>query len=183
MSFYQDMIWPSLKVTLLIIAAAFVNVSYAEETDQQLLAKGMWHDPKTNLIWTRCLLGEQWTGSSCVGDKIKYTWHGAIEVAKLTKYAEHTDWRVPRIDELYAVKVKSESDKRSMILPSPLCKPDNSSSFYLWSSSTNTGWKATAYFIKYMTDEYAIPNICYLMYTDYSDKSNKYYVRLVRSSK
>ena len=32
------------------------------ETDTELLKKGQWRDPMTDLIWSRCSLGQPWSG-------------------------------------------------------------------------------------------------------------------------
>lgn len=177
----QGVIWPNLKVGLLLIAATFVNLANAEETDQQLLAKGMWHDPKTNLIWAHCVLGQQWTGSLCSGDKLKYTWDEAIIQASFARYAERTGWRVPRMDEL--ISIVAYVDGVGAVLPSALCTSDSAGSY--WSSSTwSSPSSGTGWFINTSYDDYynnKIPT-CYSTGSSFGAKSLKKYVRLVRSN-
>lgn len=57
-------------------------------------------DTKTNLIWMRCSLGQQWTGSTCAGVAMEMNWNDALKTAISFSYAGHSDWRVPTVDEL-----------------------------------------------------------------------------------
>ncbi|MFB2668694.1 DUF1566 domain-containing protein [Shewanella xiamenensis] len=57
-------------------------------------------DTQTNLIWMRCSLGQQWTGSTCAGLSMEMSWNEALKTAQSFSYAGHSDWRVPTVDEL-----------------------------------------------------------------------------------
>jgi hypothetical protein len=60
--------------------------------------------------WLRCSLGQQWTGSSCVGQAKKYTFEGARAAANsfnATGYRGKQDWRIPTARELQSLRVCS----------------------------------------------------------------------------
>ncbi len=57
-------------------------------------------DTKTNLIWMRCSLGQQKTGSTCVGLSMEMDWNDALKTAMSFSYAGQSNWRVPIVDEL-----------------------------------------------------------------------------------
>lgn len=52
--------------------------TFTKQEQADLMAKGMWYDERTGLIWDRCYLGETWNGSICTGDHTSYT----IDTAK-----------------------------------------------------------------------------------------------------
>lgn len=70
------------------------------ETDAELMAKGMWHDPATGLIWDRCNLGQTWNDNTCIGEIKKYTLNEAINVAKATRLGGYSDWQLPTVLQL-----------------------------------------------------------------------------------
>ena len=182
MSFYSNMISSIIQFGLLVVFATSVSLVNAENLDEQLLSKGMWHDPRTNLIWSRCSLGQQWTGSMCSGEQLKYTWNEAIVQARFARYANRTDWRVPNINELNTITaiVKDEG----LVLVSALCTSNTEIGHFekghFWSS---TAEKSNASFIEYNRfSNYTKDEPCYSTGGDISAKGNKYYVRLVRAN-
>lgn len=74
--------------------------NYVLDPADDLLAKGMWKDPRTGLIWMRCEVGQQWNGSNCIGERRDFSWRSAIESARASTFAGHSDWRVPTVSEL-----------------------------------------------------------------------------------
>ena len=54
-------------LSYILLFFACISFTHAE-TDADLMASGQWRDPKTGLIWMRCLVGQKWTGKSCSGD-------------------------------------------------------------------------------------------------------------------
>ena len=94
-----------LKMALCSILL-FTSHAFAasKDTDATLMKKGMWRDPKTNLVWMRCSLGQTWNGKTCVGKAIAYTWDEAIKAAKVLNkkggFAGHINWNVPHIEDL-----------------------------------------------------------------------------------
>lgn len=84
-----------------VIASLWQTLAFAqEETDEELLAKGMWRDTETGLVWMRCVLGQKWTGTDCQGEYKLFNWWNAIRAAKEANFAEHYDWRLPSAPEL-----------------------------------------------------------------------------------
>ena len=73
--------------------------------DQVLMAKGLWHDPRTGLIWSLCRVGETWNGSGCDGKPTQLDWIHAMFAAKESKLAGYNDWRLPSFSE-YAGIIK-----------------------------------------------------------------------------
>jgi len=64
----------------------------------------------TGLVWKRCAEGQTWTGT-CTGSAAAYTWQAAFQRADAvnagapdTQNAGFTDWRVPNIKELRAIR-------------------------------------------------------------------------------
>lgn len=57
-------------------------------------------DTKTNLVWMRCSLGQQWIGTTCKSVAVEVNWNDALSAAMSHSFAGHSDWRVPTIDEL-----------------------------------------------------------------------------------
>lgn len=96
MSFFQKVILQSL----IVVTIMFASLSHAGETNKQLLAKGVWRDPQTGLVWMRCRLGKTWTGEECSGEAESLNWWDAIRKAKQAKFGGYNDWRLPSAPEL-----------------------------------------------------------------------------------
>ncbi len=77
-------------------------------SDEQLMQQGMWRDPKTNLVWMRCSLGQTWNGNTCKGEAKTYTWQQALDAAKAFNndrgFGGYTDWVVPHIEDLSTIR-------------------------------------------------------------------------------
>ena len=60
-------------------------------------------DTLSELIWARCVVGQTWDGTSCIGAPKKLTWQEALQAA--AQYALDTgeNWRLPDIKELNTV--------------------------------------------------------------------------------
>lgn len=57
-------------------------------------------DTATGLVWRRCAEGQAWTGSTCGGTPVTFTWQAALDHAKQQASATRVAWRVPNIKEL-----------------------------------------------------------------------------------
>jgi hypothetical protein len=98
---------PGSTVTVASTAAPSVNlapVALSQESDESLLASGQWRDPKTNMIWMRCSLGQVWNGSTCTGYANQYTWEDAnravVDFNFEGGFEGHRDWQLPHIEDL-----------------------------------------------------------------------------------
>lgn|GEM_PF-5564715 len=88
------------------------SIAAMSPEDQQLFAKGMWHDPKTGLTWMRCVVGDTWNGSTCVSSTPSYD--GNIHASGMgydlmlkighLNYGGYNDWRMPSIEELLTIR-------------------------------------------------------------------------------
>jgi hypothetical protein len=85
-------------------------------------------DTRTGLTWMRCASGQVWDGTTCAGEISTYTWDEAM--ALHSTYADHSDWRLPNIDELGSIvdnKLRNPAIDTSAFPIAP--------SSYFWSSS------------------------------------------------
>jgi hypothetical protein len=57
-------------------------------------------DTRSNLMWSRCLLGATWNGSTCEGKATSYGLQEAQNIAKTSNYGGFNDWRIPTLEEL-----------------------------------------------------------------------------------
>ena len=57
----------------------------------------------TGLMWMRCSLGQEWSGSTCSGSASTYTWQNALQTADGFSYAGYSDWRLPNKNELESI--------------------------------------------------------------------------------
>lgn len=57
-------------------------------------------DKELKLMWMKCSLGSPWNGVRCLGEPDHFSSTDAKGVAKGFKYAGHSNWRLPTIDEL-----------------------------------------------------------------------------------
>ncbi len=123
------------KAALLLVAAIFTEVSYAGNTDKHLLAKGMWRDSTTDLIWMRCPAGQVWAGDVCKGEAIRMGWWGLMRIADKATFAGQSDWRLPTFNEL-----KTLIGKTGRYSSGILFNGDNANDGCFISSSLND-WK------------------------------------------
>lgn len=66
-------------------------------------ADGTVTDTATGLMWTRCSVGQSWTGERCSGEASKLSWTQAVRAAESAEVAGHDDWRLPSREELHAL--------------------------------------------------------------------------------
>ena len=97
-----------LLYALLAVSMLTLPEAYAE-TDAELLASGQWRDPDTDLIWMRCSIGQEWTGTTCIGEPLELNWQDAkdyfsLSIFSVEGFAGHTDWRLPSIEELSGIR-------------------------------------------------------------------------------
>lgn len=88
------MAWSLWALTTLPAAAApFVRLPPVDGVPEVM-------DTATGLVWRRCAEGQAWTGSTCGGTPMTFTWQAALDHAKQQASATHVAWRVPNIKEL-----------------------------------------------------------------------------------
>ncbi|MCB1660598.1 MAG: DUF1566 domain-containing protein, partial [Pseudomonadales bacterium] len=166
-------------------------------SDEQLMIKGMWRDPKTNLVWMRCSLGQMWDGQFCTGIAKTYAQQEALDAAIALNngggFGGYKDWVVPHIEDLFTIRYCSTGFKDTREIPTKAggtktvdnwCKGEgyqrptinqtifpNTKDRGYWSSSpvaNDSGYAWIVYF------DYGYVNGNY--------KYTSHYVRLVRSS-
>jgi hypothetical protein len=71
----------------------------ADFTDNQ---NGTVTHKRTGLTWQRCSVGQTWTGTTCSGTAITYTWWDTAMTLK-SIFAGKNDWRVPNQNELLSI--------------------------------------------------------------------------------
>lgn len=57
------------------------------------------HDKATGLIWQRCSLGQAWSGNTCTGSAMRYTWQQAM----IASQELGEGYRLPNIKELSSI--------------------------------------------------------------------------------
>lgn len=67
--------------------------------DRYQVKGGLVKDTETGLMWMRCSLGQNWDGSTCKGEAIKYKWNDAMKQEN-TYHEGYDDWRMPTYEEL-----------------------------------------------------------------------------------
>ncbi len=61
-------------------------------------------DPRTGLMWMRCLLGETLDGNGrCTGTRTILPWADALRAAQGLTFAGHSDWRLPNPKEAMSI--------------------------------------------------------------------------------
>ena len=59
-----------------------------------------WTDPQSQLAWSRCVEGMQWTGKTCTGQPLLLSHAQALARASARAKEDGLPWRVPRVPEL-----------------------------------------------------------------------------------
>jgi hypothetical protein len=156
----------------------------------------MWRDPKTNLVWMRCSLGQTWDGKTCTGEAQIYKWQAALDAATAFNnggLGGYTDWVVPHIEDISTLRYCSTGFKSKETIPTKaggaktiddICQGDNyqrptinhtifpntKDSGY-WSSSSLANLSGFAWFVYFYNGGGSY----------YNGQGYNYYERLVRS--
>lgn len=118
-------------------AEAVAGRGLIEGRYQILGARGeMVRDTVTGLEWQRCSLGQEWTGSTCIGQARRYTWDEALQEADRV-----VGWRLPTVDELETLN----SQRLTMVREA---FPNTSHSSF-WSGSLDADNSLNAWFVKF----------------------------------
>lgn len=121
---------------------------------------------RTGLVWTRCALGQEWNGSTCLGDAQQLTWQQALVAAHGAQIDETQGWRLPNLKEL------SSLTERQCVRPSinavlfPATPEDD-----FWTSTPAVADQNRAWVVAFTNSSNAI-----------RDKQRFVFVRLVRTA-
>ncbi|MBV5310402.1 DUF1566 domain-containing protein, partial [Chromatium okenii] len=107
------------------------------------LGDGVALDTQTNLQWMRCALGQTCNGQTCVGEAKQFKWDDAIKIAKETRHAGYTDWRLPTVNELKTLIVTGQKPTiNQQAFP-------NTPSSWFWSGSPNANDADYAWYVNF----------------------------------
>lgn len=192
-----------------VLMTLFVSPSFAadtiqDENNETLMSKGMWKDPKTNLIWMRCSYGESFVNGTCSGSPTKLTWGDAATLIE-KKYEGLTGWRLPTMEELHGIidcgsglfsgfqdKQKFYDNKGSVRYFDTLCRKKPKSNFnnltidnkiFPENKANRVQYEDEMYWTIYSSirDSNAYGYVDFSLGTfDYSDKYKHFAVRLVK---
>jgi hypothetical protein len=109
--------------------------SQVQNSQASLDSRGLWQDPKTKLIWSRCSFGQIWTGRECTGTPEELSWKSAKEAAKSAQIDNKKDWRLPTLYELKSLKLRTAGNPETNSYPW-FYKPDGADGYgWYWSST------------------------------------------------
>ena len=128
-------------------------------------------DTQTGLTWCRFSYGETWQNGAISGNEITLSWDNACDIAKQFNqqggYAGHTDWRLPKVEELSTLANKMDDSNSAVFFHRRR---------YFWSSSPYDGY--CAWRVEFSKNGIG----CYENNCKYAhSKKNEHAVRLVRS--
>ncbi|MCH8551150.1 MAG: DUF1566 domain-containing protein [Natronospirillum sp.] len=91
-----------LVVGVIISALAAGSMANCQRTDAgRYSAEGpVVLDNRTQLMWSRCSLGQTYTDNQCTGTASAHSLAQARQLASSADIGGYSDWRVPTIDEL-----------------------------------------------------------------------------------
>jgi hypothetical protein len=122
------------------------------------------HTP-TDLVWKRCAEGQEWDGSTCEGEAVKYTWQEALQLAHKASNEDLLGWRLPNVKELASLV------ERDCVRPAinstvfPATPPDD-----FWTSTPSADDPDRAWVVAFFNASHSI-----------KEKDRYVYVRLVRT--
>jgi hypothetical protein len=122
----------------------------------------------TNLVWKRCSEGQNWNGSTCIGEATYVSWAEALTISSNSRFAGKSDWRLPNLKELRSLveECRVEPSINDTLFPAT---PYEQYKSIFWSSSPNDGWISDSWGVEFGTG------------TSYDhSRSSSYAVRLVR---
>ncbi len=119
--------WLRLVFVLLLMGMASHAVAAKTYTDNH---DGTVTDTTTGLVWMRCAMGQTWDGTTCTGTASTYTFGQANALTGNTTFAGHSDWSLPRDNDMWTIVDSSVGSPAIDLLAFPGTGP---SSF--WSAS------------------------------------------------
>ena len=136
------------------------DASYVDHDD------GTVTDSNTGLMWKRCSEGQTWSGGTCNGTAITFSWGSALSLATVANLGGYADWRLPNVKEL-----------RSLVEE---CRTGPAIDIAIFPNTPNSSFWTSSPFVIYSNDAWTV---------NFSDGSNFVYtnradasvVRLVRA--
>ena len=129
-------------------------------------------DTRTQVMWMRCSMGQNWTGSMCDGAPSAMPWQAAQDAATAMNrrggYAKHDDWRVPRIAQLANIAEVQCADPRTNLTIFP---GTPASAFWTASNRPGKGNEDQAFVLSFGPEG-----------TGGDAKTEPHFVRLMRTS-
>ena len=122
-------------------------------------------DTYTGLMWKVCSEGQEWSSpATCSGTAASHNWQQALELAGSKSFASFNDWRLPNIDELRSIVAYDRYDPAINLTIFSATPSAN-----YWSSSPYANDSNEAWLVYFDNGN-----------TDFYNRDNKYFVRLVR---
>lgn len=139
------------------------DIFITEDISQEMVI-----DSTTGLAWARCVVGQQWNGTTqtCTGEALRLTWQEALQASSTYQAGNFDDWRVPNIKELASIV------ERACVNPATnLTIFNGAPAQHYWSSTPNTAAtkKDEAWALGFFNGR-----------IDSNDKNSDFYVRMVR---
>ena len=94
-----------LQVPLASAQVCFRNITpqVMSSANFDFSTSGEAKDTLSELVWARCVIGQTWDGTSCVGAPKKLTWKEALQAAAEQALNSGENWRLPDIKELNTI--------------------------------------------------------------------------------
>lgn len=128
---YKSLSCGFFSLTLIACSHTAVSERSAQAIDRFQVQDDVVTDTRSQLMWTRCLLGATWNGTTCEGKAASYGWQEAQDRLKTFIYAGYGDWRIPTLAELKTL-VDNETETavptvkiphvNQSVFPTPYCK-------------------------------------------------------------
>ena len=124
-------------------------------------------DQRTGLMWMRCPVGQRWKAYQCHGKAVALDIEKFQKKLRNRKYAGHTDWRIPEIDELSTITELARINPAINVTIFPNTPAKSFWSNTVFSNDTRKYWQ-----VQFLYGDNHVDN-----------KSVKAHLRLVRDSK
>lgn len=123
---------------------------------------------ETGLMWMQCSLGQTWNNGACDGDPTLMNWPDALSAAGAENFANHNDWRLPNLKELFSI-IENQCYYPTINLTVFPNTPDANPGASYWSSTPAYPFGGAANFVSF-----------YIGSTSQPQLDSLYSVRLVR---
>ena len=104
-------------------------------------------DNETGLMWAQCTEGL--SGAGCAaGYADGYVWQAALDLAAGSRLADHTDWRLPNVKELFSILERqcARPAINTAVFP-------NTPASGFWSASPSVNYSAGAWLVDFTRGE------------------------------